>query len=475
MPPRAELPVRALPWACVVAVVGWLGVVALRFPHADGDLLWQRWLGERILREHAIPRALGAETFGAPGAPWTPHEWLFSVALAWSGDRGAPWLLALACALAVAVALTTVVIRCRRRGVSDIATSAGILASGLAMIQAYGVRGQVLGWAALATVVTLLESEGPWAWAAIPLTAGWANLHASAFLAPAIAAAFAFSALLRDRRVSPAVVRAAALSAGCALATLATPFGVDLARYAAGLLASPIRHSIAEWGPTSMASASFVLGALPLLLVLATFGTRASLRDRVLAIAMTLMLFSAVRNVPVFALVAAPIALSALPSLRASRPAAFGGVALRWAVPLIVVLCGGAISALTWFDAPPPGAVLPIATSRALLAQARAEPRVFCEDFAWCSIFLGAPARFFMDGRCDPYPPGVWRDYREVIDGNRGWDAILEREHVDAVLVRRNGALDSLLAERPGRWRLLASDPVAGLYVRPALLADAHR
>jgi hypothetical protein len=469
--PRWTDPDRLLPWACVASIVAWLTALAVRFPHGDGDLLWQRWLGERILREHAIPRTLGPETFAATGAPWTPHEWLFSLALAWTTDRGVAWAVPVACALAVGVALATVVLRCARREVPSTIVSAGVIACALATIQSFGARGQVLGWAGIATVVYLLEIEGPWAWAAVPVTLVWANLHASVFLAPVVAATFAVAAAVRDRSWSPAVRRSVALTAACGAATLATPLGIDLPRYALALLASPIRHSISEWGATSMSSAAFVTGALPLLLLLAVFGVRTSLRDRMLAVLFTVLLFSAVRNVPVFAIVAAPIALATLPRAGERAPSL---AAVRWATLACVVGCGGAISALTWNGSPPPGDRLPLATSRALLAQAHVTPRVFCEDFAWCSVFLGEPARFFMDGRCDPYPAPVWRDYREVIDGNRGWDAILDRERIDAVLARRDSALSSLLAERRERWRRIASDRVSELYVRPALLAEAR-
>ena len=468
-------PARLLPWVCAAAVVAWQAAVALRFPPRDGDLLWQRWLGERILHEHAIPRALGPETFAAEGARWTPHEWLFSTVLAWSGDHGAAWFVPLVCALAAGVALATVVVRCARRGLSGTTASAAVLLCALATIQSFGPRVQVLGWAALGTVVMLLETEGPWAWAAVPVTMIWANVHASAFLAPAVATLFAFSALLRDRAWSPAVRRAILLAAACGAATLATPLGIDLWRYAAELLTSPIRHSISEWGATSMSSAAFAVGALPLVLLLAAFGVRASLRDRLLATAFTLLLFAAVRNVAVFAVVAAPIALAALPArVRVSRvPTASRRAA--WVTLAAVACCGAAIAALTWRGAPGFAAALPQQTAHALLAETRTQPRVFCEDFAWCSAFLGTPVRFFMDGRCDPYPAPVWRDYRAVIDGSRRWAAILDHERIDAVMVRRNGALDSLLAERRSRWRRIATDRVSALYVRPALLAEARR
>jgi len=469
-------PTTMLPWVCVAAVVAWFAALAIRLPRGDGDLLWQRWLGERVLRDHAIPRALGPETFAAEGAPWTPHEWLFSTVLAWTSAHGASWIVPLFCALAFGVVLCTVVLRCRRRGVSDAKASIAVLVCALAAMQSFGARTQVLGWACLATTVWLLEMEGPWAWAVVPLTVAWANLHASAFLAPAFAVLVALAAVLRDRAWSPAARRSALLALASAAATLATPFGFDLARYAAALLTSPIRHSISEWGATSASSAAFVAGALPLVLLLAVFGARTSVRDRLVAVAFTIVLFGAVRNVPVFALVAAPIALAAIPRrparVAASRPRSH---ALAWTTLAAVALCGVAVSVLTWRDAPLAGDGLPLGTARALLAQARTPPRIFCEDFAWCSIFLNEPARFFMDGRCDPYPARIWRDYREVIDGNRGWASILDRERIDAVLVRRNGALDSLLGERRGTWRRIASDRVADLYVRPTLLADARR
>jgi hypothetical protein len=469
-------PAAMLPWACCALVVGWFAALALRLPRGDGDLLWQRWLGERVLRDHAIPRALGPETFAAEGAPWTPHEWLFSTALAWTSARGAGWIVPLLCALAFGVVLATVVLRARRRGVSDAGASAAVLLCALAAMQSFGARAQVLGWACLACTAWLLELEGPAAWAAVPLTAVWANLHASVFLAPALAALFAVAAALRERAWSRAVRRSTALAFACAVASFATPFGIDLARYAAALLTSPIRASISEWGATSIGSPAFAAGALPLVLLLALFGARASVRDRLVALAFAVLLFGAVRNVPVFAIVAAPIAFAAIPRRRVPAPSPpRGSGAFAWVTLVAIIACGATVSGVTWRYAPRVGEGLPLGTARALLAEARTPPRVFCEDFSWCSIFLNEPARFFMDGRCDPYPARMWREYREVIDGSRRWASILDDERIDAVLVRRNGALASLLAERHGAWRSVASDRVSELYVRPPVLAQALR
>ncbi|MBV8750713.1 MAG: hypothetical protein JO103_13490 [Candidatus Eremiobacteraeota bacterium] len=471
-------PDRLLPWLCVTAVVGRLIAVAIAFPPQDGDRIWQRWLGERILHEHAIPRALGPETFAAAGAPWTPQEWLFSTALAASTDHGLTWLVPLACALLVGVALVAVVLRCARRGLSAAATSGAVLLCSLATIQSFGTRVQVVGWAGVALLLWLLEIEGPLAWAAVPLTLVWANLHASVFLAPLVVLLVAFAAALRDRGFSPAVRRYAMIAAACALATTLTPLGLDLPRYAVGLLTSPIRHAISEWGATSLNSAAFTLGALPLVLALVAYGVRAPLRDRLVALAFGVLLFTAVRNVPVFAFAVAPIALAALPRAgarvvvptRSVRAAAWVTVAAAALVAVIVPIA-------SWRNAPSAASELPVGPVRALLAQSAAPPRVFCEDFAWCSLFLEErrPARFFMDGRCDPYPPRLWREYLTVLNGNTGWRRVLDAHRVDAVIVRRDGALDSLLAERPEGWYPIAADGRARVYVRPSLLARAAR
>ena len=134
------------------------------------------------------------------------------------------------------VALAMVVLRCRRRGVSPALSAAAAIVCALAMIQSFGARAQVLGWMWLDDRRVAAGGRGPWAWAAVPATAVGEPAR-ERVLAPAVAGLFAFAALLRDRRWSGEVGRRAALAAACGAATLATPLGLDLPRYAAGLLA----------------------------------------------------------------------------------------------------------------------------------------------------------------------------------------------------------------------------------------------
>jgi len=73
-------------WLVIGIVAARFLTTAIAYPQLDGDLAWQRRLGETILRTHAIPRALGDETFTAAGAPWLPQEWAFSVLGALAGN-----------------------------------------------------------------------------------------------------------------------------------------------------------------------------------------------------------------------------------------------------------------------------------------------------------------------------------------------------------------------------------------------------
>src|SRR5579884_2778256 len=74
----------------------------------DGDLAWQQWLGAYILHAHHLPQHLGHETFTAPGSPWVPQEWAFSVAVAWFSAHGRFSVLAVLSVLAAAISLLLV-------------------------------------------------------------------------------------------------------------------------------------------------------------------------------------------------------------------------------------------------------------------------------------------------------------------------------------------------------------------------------
>ncbi|HXW77028.1 MAG TPA: hypothetical protein VEJ20_06420, partial [Candidatus Eremiobacteraceae bacterium] len=181
----------------------------MAYPYIDGDLFWQRQLGEYVLAHHAIPTVLGSDTFTAAGAPWTAQEWLLGTIVALAYDAHAFWAVSLLAGLALFITLTVTALRAKRAGGSLYATLAVMLFAGICLESQFAVRAQVLAWPLLALLLLALDSEGTVALAAIPVTILWANLHASAMIAIPIvwldAAAYLFKRASDARRQAFAV------------------------------------------------------------------------------------------------------------------------------------------------------------------------------------------------------------------------------------------------------------------------------
>lgn len=438
-------------------------VAALYYPRKDADLAWQYWLGERIATLHALPTHLGSETFTANGAPWIPQEWLFSLVV--YATLQSHWFTALGVVVALAAAATIVLVgwRAQRRGASQLAIFAITLLVGFAMLQSFGVRAQIFAWPLLALVLLALDTESIVAYAAIALTAVWANLHASALLAPVIAALWTLGAACDDRAWSARVRRGAAVTFGCALATCATPLGWQMPRYAVALAHSPIRQSISEWQPANLHDLAFTLGVMPLLLLVlagVALRIRPSLRDLLPAGAIIVMALEAVRHLPLAAIVLAPLAAQVLSRSLPDR--------LRIATLLqerggaVLIALGTAVGSLAVAGRVDriDDIVAPSLPQRAVVAAAHlpGTRNLYCEDFAWCSLALGhTNLRTFLDGRCDPFPREVWQAYLAIEQTDRGWRAAFARYAIDTVLAARKRPLARALLGDP-HWRVAWSD-----------------
>ena len=431
----------------------------LRSP-GDGDLYWQRWLGELILRTHQLPHALGTETFTAVGAPWVPQEWLFSIAVAASNDHGLSILLAILVSAIPAGVLASICLRSRNNS-SDQAIALALLFSGFALLGSFGVRAQVLGWGALAAFMTFLDRRDKWYYAALPTVVLWANVHASVMVAPAIVlarvAAIAADGGLRGLRASRDVLMLPAVM----IATLCTPLGWRLPIYAVAMLGSPIRHFIDEWQPPGVHDASFLIGALPIALAILAGGRAILAQNRRQAFPAALLFFAALfaeRNVALFAVAAAPLAAKGLDArfpqlakrvlkVREVEPAGITAMFLAF------LLTGAALVNMQRVEPPR----LPTAAI-AYLASDDRDHRLFCENFTWCSIALAYPRlSVFIDGRCDPYPIDTWRNYISAVHLDDSWAHKIARYRVNIILAQRGSPFAAAVAREEG-WKTAYSD-----------------
>ncbi len=447
-------------WFVIAVFAGRFVATAVCFPHGDGDLGWQRWLGGRILASGRLPDALGSETFTAVGAHWVPQEWLFSI-LAYL-SRGAGWIAF--ASLCAACAVATIVLtgrRATRRGVHPYATAVVVSALGIGLLESFGVRVQVLAWPLAAAFLLLLEYDGPQAYAAIAIAALWSNVHASVVLAPVFAGA-AFVGTFFDEGLTARARRLLVIAASSALATCANPLGWRLPAYAVTLFTSPFKSMISEWKHTDIGDTSFAYGALPLVAIVVAFGVRGRRpwRDRITLAVVGWLMLSAARNVAIFCIAAAPIAAESLTAGVTFLRERLGTIAFavptraaRWGEAALVVALAAGIGASLVHTERTGGA--PDDQPTAALAAIRATPQarnVFCADFAWCSFLLASRDRVFLDGRADPYPQKVWDDFGTIVRVRPAWRKTLRSRDVDTVLVARNAPLESALALDPG-WK----------------------
>lgn len=462
-------------WLIIAVFAARFLVVAVAYPAVDGDLAWQRWFGEIILRTGSIPQSLGAETFAAPGAPWLPHEWLFSIA-AVLGRSGIGWdLFSGGVAVCAILALVLAALRAKARGASPIAIALCTGFAGTALFESFGVRAQVVAWPLLAAFLLLLEARGRVAWFAIAVAALWSNLHGSAVLAPAIALLVTAGAWLDEGGFTPRVRQLGAIAAGSLVAICFNPFGWKLPAYALMLMHSPITANILEWKVTGLEDPSFAWGAFPLLLGAVVFGIykrsgRSAIRweDVFVFAAFAWLVLGAARNIAIFALVALPAVATSLTALVPAFAAApergrdwFG----RYALPSVSMLLALVVAVILLRGADHSNDNL---AGRALASLERlpGTHRVLCSNFAWCGLLVGVPRNaVFLDGRADPYPEKVWTDYAEIVRVRPDWRARLDAYGVDTVVAGRGGPLDQALTAAGG-WRVAFSDATYRLWLR---------
>jgi hypothetical protein len=339
------------------------------------------------------------------------------------------------------------------------------------MLMSFGVRAQVLAWPFFALFLLLLEAEGGLALLTIPVAIVWSNLHASAMLAPALAFAAAVGVALEERRWNARFLQSVLLVPALAIAICMNPFAWHLPAYAIGLFSSPIRQMISEWQPGDIANLWFALGGCGLLFAACAFGVavpRGRWKDGMLFAAALWLLFGAMRNTTVFAILVAPMVAARITEALNLPPAAPESPRERWAGTAVVALATIAAVVLVFRLLASPLIVSTTLPKNALAALERAPGthNLLCRDFAWCGDALGSKnVRTFLDGRCDPFPLSVWRQYKTIAFLGEDWLNTLDASEIDAVIAKKADPLGQALATLP-QWKRLYSDKTFVVFVR---------
>ena len=463
--------------------------------NADGDLGHHLAMGRLILETGSIPQT-DPFSFRTEGVAAIPHEWLVQSTYALLGDWFGLTGIVVLSALLLASAFTLVLTESTRRGGMVVA---GLVMAALALAASamhWITRPHLFTYLLLAVWVFRLEAfmrgeERRW-WIFPPLMLLWANLHGM-FILGLLALAISLAGWAWQRwlegRDSPVSGRGLLfLSLFSTLATFLTPSGFHLWETIFDLAGgSPFITSMtAEYRPADFHNP----GTWPFLILLGTILATSVLSGRTLGMTTALHLagwtliglYSA-RNIPLAAIVLAPIGAQLLAAWWQSVPA-LGGLTgfskklerverdLRgwlWAgggVMLCFILIWAGMSldksarpyqflpeqfpvaAVDWLEANPP------------------QGRMF-NEFDWGGYLLyrlWPEQKIFMDGHTHIYGDDLSREYAAIMSRAPGWEGILEKYQTEWVILRVDNPLTISLIE--AGWREIYRDETAVILKR---------
>jgi hypothetical protein len=483
---------------------------------SDADTGWHIKTGEWILANHRVPRN-DLFSFTKPDAPWFAWEWLCDV---FFGFMHQHWGLAGVVALGMLLLCTTsaLLFRLIMRHCSNPMLGIGItfLAEAASTVH-WHARPHL--FTILLTVVFLHildrsrdAGADPRILMALPvLTAVWTNLHGG-FMTGLIllllytAGEMIAFALDADRENAKSHWRTGKLYgltfAACALASLVNPFTFRLHLFIWTFLRQPFLNGISEWMSPGFHEAPYFESLLLMAAGVAMWSLTRRRYAEVLTIAAWahLSLF-AVRNVPMFVIVAAPVVARNLEEMMEALKTAplakwfqtllgdikdFGAEVAEidnlWrvhAVSAVVFLAvaftltSGRLSPKYSADFDPEH--FPVKAAEVFAARP-GQPRVFTTD-QWADflIYRFYPKwRVFYDDRADLYGNTFFEDYGKITNATLNWQKYLDQYQVESVLIPVDLPLTGAMKESR-LWRPVYDDHYAIIFDRVGVTPAAKR
>jgi hypothetical protein len=469
----------------------------------DGDTGWHIRTGQWILANGQVPHQ-DFFSYTKAGQPWYAWEWLWDVCAAWTYQHGG---LATVVAVNIVIISLTIALLFRlvRRHCENplVAIAVTFLACAATAIH----------WLARPHLVTMLftvillmvldrarEGHTRWLWALPLFFVLWTNLHGGFLAGLIVLFGFTVGELLRALFTGDSLDRRAALQAGarygavaflCALASIVNPYTYHLHVHIYQFFSEPYHlQNINEFQSINFHSpVAPYLEALLLSGALAAAWFVVKRRDFVPLVLIAgwahLALFSA-RNIPLFAIIAAPFVAQALYEMlnglehgpvaawvgRATagfRTAAadFGETDRHWRLYLPSV-AAAVVVALLIASPNATGKLKPEYDPERYPAKAlsvlRSDPgsRIFTDDewgdYLLYQLYPGH--KVFVDGRSDFYGQDFEQKYRDVMAVQYDWQQSLSRYKVDTIVLSTKTALAGAI-KQSGHWRTVYDDTVA--------------
>jgi hypothetical protein len=416
---------------------------------SDMERYWLAYAGDWSLAHSRILESLQGSWF--PNRPWVNQEWLVAIATAWTRAHGLYVLLELLFAAALVFGVVFVALETVRTRTHPLIACAQVAATAIGAFFFAQDRAQTLVWVLLPSLI-LIWRRAPWA--AVPLTALWANVHGS------FPIAVVWMLLHLDRRrIAPFVAATAA--------TLANPLGwrlwvftIELARNAR------LAGYVKEWSPALLTSTGIVAALVALAPLWMRLAAGARLRrpirygDLLFIAASAIGTILAIRYAMLLFLASATTLGDALRTRAKPMPFATRAAAAFFSIVLVILALKNMLAAPTLVD--PWFGNLESGVDFAACAPFVRGKRVFTDALQVGSLVELAGGSANVDGRIDAFPQRAIHDASHVL--------VHPRDAAAAAVVRHSGAqmlaIDGRFAPAIRSWRLERTCGKIRLYAR---------
>lgn len=438
-------------------------------PIGDNSMLTHLRTGIDMVAGAGIPR-VDPYSWTARGDPWVVQSWLPEWTYGLVHSIGGYRLVVLQQALLVGL-LAWLVVRLARAGSPLRTALAGLVVVGIG-VQFWQPRPLLFGLICFALLITVVERRlSPWL--LVPVVWLWVQSHGSFPLGLLWLASLAFGEWLDWRARPHASLRyVGAFLVGLVVAVV-NPLGARLLTFpfTVGEKRS-VFENIVEWKSPDFQSYAgefaLVFLALGLLVLLRA---RLPWRDVIPVVTFLGLGLVAARNLPVLAVVLAPVLGHILrrtdpaPPASAAESGARASAAESGARRVRInrmfagaIVAGYLICVVAVFrERPLDLESYPVAAATYVNANGLQRPphRLANQDFVgnYLTFRFGPEAWDFIDDRYDMFPVAVSEAYLDLVAGGEKAQQVIDRYQVDVVIWQTSKALPALLAAT-GRWRV---------------------
>jgi hypothetical protein len=474
----------------------------------EGDTGWHIRAGEWILANGRVPDR-DFFSFTKAGEPWFAWEWLWDVCFAWMHGR---WGMEAVVFVSLAViCLTSALLYrllLRKAGNPLVAIAFTWLAMAASSIH-WWARPHV--FTLLFTVVFYDVLDRRYGggmsrlWLLPLLTVLWTNLHGGFVAGLVLIGFYAAGEVIAAAVAGDAAARREALrrslpywwtGAACLAATLVNPYSWRLHVHVVKLVGdpnSPLYRWVSEWFSIQFRPGPSRYFEILIVLAVATalwYAGRRRFAYSLLLLGWLHQALVAARNIPIFAIVAAPLAAGAAVEVLAA--AARADVA-RWVkrVPEFIRELGAEltsfeqharlhlasaaglilVAALLWAPQPPKRfraaydpEQYPVEAINKLGPERLAGKLFSTDEWSDYVIYRLYPAtKVFMDGRLDLYGARFLEEYSDLWNGKSDFEKVFNKYGIQTVLLPRQTLLAAAL-KASGHWSKVYEDRVAVLF-----------